>query len=1121
VYSHLTGAPPSFTYDARDEIDNQLRERGGEDYRSGDLEPTIANDIKVGIQDSIFGLHHREKLPDTLRNPGMIDNFVKSVATMIPDLPFYVAGGIVGGAAGSEVPVVGNVLGAGAGAFAAPAAFREALVLGIEKGRNIQGWGDLMNRVGSVTWAATKGALTGAATEAAGGIPVGGLIAKSPLASMAVKGLYQSAAITAAGSLLDGQMPHAKDFASNAALIVPLNLITHGMPLRSAESRQAALDLYKEDGTPPGDMADKLAAQPPVKPDLPPGLRPAIKFGKSFITGDEGETHAELAERLGQKPVTMEALQADPSLALQVLQEPETHSQDVIDAAWVQWDDMLLSAKKQPYSEATADEEIERQRLEASRGNLKSGRAFVAPGEKLLNRAAAEAWMKKNEPNVHKIWSDIADQAGQDELHSEDYYEARNRSRNLDTVRGADGMKGVSPELARFLAANRSGLNEIKAGVESSKYGESAIRSLWDGPRKMLRAEGLQVADRMKQIIPEAQDQEALSFLRDYRDDPQALRSEIEEIRAGANETLKALIPSMERALDPSPEMLQADGELTAYFKTALDRGRQVGILDSDIDPARYSPRLFMKVMDDAEAARRVGRPTFTEKTPNAIQRKYLHILDPLKSGYFEARTFNSLDELAIYADRHATAVATKLFTTELENSELGIHGTQDEHPEGWVPLKFPGNLYVPKVIADSMKPILDEAGIPGQLAKLLHAQSYLKAVELSLSIFHMKAMTITAMNNMSFSDFTKALRSDNDSPDFEAKERQYALHGLETTKTGTAYEAYKGLKPSSLPMGRLDTFRNLPVLKQIDAFAQSLTHETFDVLQRKFKVMDMAGKEASWLAKHPEATGTEYTAAMRSIAKEVNGAYGGLNWDVMGVSKQMRDLARMFILAPDWTFSNVANLKYAAQGGPAGTAARMFWLKSFTTGIVMSQGMSRLIGHKMNGPGHMTDVYLGKDEDGKELYSNWFFAGAPKDAITLVNRVMKDGLLEGLVGFAANKFGPVAQTGLHLAENKDFRGKAISKPNDTAAQKTLHQAGFVAEQMTPVPFGLKDISDQLMDDKKYSKWDYALPLMGMYATHALPDDPAEAKAIKKKEAAETRRKNPPKKRYPIRGTYK
>ena len=60
----------------------------------------------------------------------------------------------------------------------------------------------------------------------------------------------------------------------------------------------------------------------------------------------------------------------------------------------------------------------------------------------------------------------------------------------------------------------------------------------------------------------------------------------------------------------------------------------------------------------------------------------------------------------------------------------------------------------------------------------------------------------------------------------------------------------------------------------------------------------------------------------MRSIGKEINAVYGGLNWDVMGVSANYQAVARMFLLAPDWTFSNVANLKYAFEGGPGGNAA-------------------------------------------------------------------------------------------------------------------------------------------------------------------------------------------------------
>src|ERR1039458_1794431 len=103
-----------------------------------------------------------------------------------------------------------------------------------------------------------------------------------------------------------------------------------------------------------------------------------------------------------------------------------------------------------------------------------------------------------------------------------------------------------------------------------------------------------------------------------------------------------------------------------------------------------------------------------------------------------------------------------------------------------------------------------------------------------------------------------------------------------------------------------------------------------------------------------------------------------------MGVRANFQAVARMLLLAPDWTFSNVANLKYAAEGGPGGAAARAFWVKAFITGSAMTQGMSLLVTGQMSK--HFDKVYLGKDDKGKEMYSSMFFAGAPKDAIVLAN---------------------------------------------------------------------------------------------------------------------------------------
>jgi hypothetical protein len=1094
VHSKMLGVTPGYAYQNRDEIDKQMRERAG-DYDSPDLDPTIMNDIKVGLEGSIFGLHHRGKLPDQVQNPGMIDKFVSGLSEMAADIPFYavggVAGGLAGGAAGSEVPVFGNitgaVLGAGAGSFAVPAAVREALVLGIKNGE-VKSFPDLLHRAADVTWAATKGAVTGAATTLAGGIPVGSLIAKSGVASIAVKGLYQASALTTSADLLEGKLPTANDFASNAALIIPLNLITHGMAMKTGDAKQALMDTYAKDGTTPQETAAKLNAQPPVKPDAPPGLRPAI-LGEQFIDGEPNESHAQLSERvLGQKPVTMSDLEADPALADKVLQTPEIHEQSVIDVAWALKDEAMQSGKAAQGEPPTIAELY-------NRGEMKSGRGFVTPDGKFLSRSQAKSWMKENEPDTAQMWENVA--GGKNaEFHSGEYQEARQRVAGRNVAEGEPDYKGMSPELAKFLGINREGLNKIKSGEEGSDYGDSAVRTLLVGPRNMLRAEAEQVASRLRKLVPEAQDQEAISFMRDYRDDPDKLRSEIQEIQSGTNEKLKAFIPSMERALNPSPEMMQADAELTRYFGKALDLGKQVGTLDSTVDPSRYSPRFFAKSMEEGE--RGIGSPKFTEKTAHAIKREYLRILDPLKSGDITARTFNAFDELGVYGDRHATSISTKLFVTELKNSELGKWGSGSSIPEGWRELapdqrgfrqtimtknpetgkmeSFSRGLYVPKSIADAMAPMLRSGGLGSEVAGFLHAQQFTKALELGLSAFHMKAMTITAMSNMTLDGYLEAMHSDNSSPKFEAQERNGALYGLETTKTGPQYEAYQGLRQSSLPKGlSLDTIRNIPVIKQVDAFAQGITRATFDVIQRKFKVADFSSKEAAWIAKHPQATELEYGTAMRGIAKEVNAAYGGLNWDVMGKSKSFRDVSRLFLLAPDWTFSNVVNAKYAFQGGAAGPAARAFWVKSFTTGFAMTAAASIMIGGKYDPADirHIDQVYLGKDKDGKEMYANWFFAGAPKDLMTWTKKSISDTPLAGTAEFIVNKAAPMVGTIGHMAMNEDYGSKPIYKKTDNFGKKLKDESEYAASRLAPISgvSAVEDVKKALTDPTH--EWSY------------------------------------------------
>ena len=110
------------------------------------------------------------------------------------------------------------------------------------------------------------------------------------------------------------------------------------------------------------------------------------------------------------------------------------------------------------------------------------------------------------------------------------------------------------------------------------------------------------------------------------------------------------LIPAIEKALNPSDEMREADKLMTAYFSQANELRKQFVGADSSIDPERYSPRMFMRTED--EQSRGVGSSKFSKRSPHDIQREYFNLLDPLKSGDVEARTFNSVDELRVYGDR-------------------------------------------------------------------------------------------------------------------------------------------------------------------------------------------------------------------------------------------------------------------------------------------------------------------------------------------------------------------------------------------------------------------------------------------------------------------------------------
>ena len=1090
IHSKMTGADPKLAYDHYQEFDKGFRDI------ASDYDAQVGKAAKSGLEETPLAMAIRGKPPEPFESHDALLNFIHDVSSIYTDPSFFLPMGLGKLAGFAKLGTLGG--------FALSAGLRKTLMDHYQKG-DIKSPGDLASRAGSALWDAAKGAASGEAMILAGDIPVGKFLAQSPAAATLLKGLYQSTAMEVAGSVLNQRMPTLEGFERNAVLVSAAGLAgSIGAP----EAKQGLMDVYTKDGTTPEQSAEKLQAQPPVKPEMKPGLQPAIrvtaKDGSKQVISGEDATHSDLAERVtGERPIGIDELEANPKLADKVLSQPEIQVQQVIDRAYTLRGPSGIAELQAPEDDPLPPKE-----------SLKSGRGFTTPSGDYLNRSQAKNWVKENEPDVHEMWKQGGDEDR--EFHSEDYMNAHKRVSDRTTLEGESQLTGVSQELTQFLAKNRESLNDIKAGNKSEGYGKSVIRTLFTGPRNMVHAQAEQVAGHIAKLIPDYIDQEALSFMRDYRDDPNELRSEIEEIRKGDNEKLKRAIPSMERALEPTPKMLEADKQMTEYFKQANDLRRQFVGVDSSIDPARYSPRNFMHAEDEESS---VGRSKFSKRSPHDIRREYLRLLDPLKSGETEARTFNAVDELRIYGDRLGTSVGRNVLEMELKNSELGKHGVAGQVPaelkaykdilsqkeleefggipRDWVELpgtgktvvsgdkQFRMGLQVPPKIAEAMRPILENDVISGakfwKVAKM--TQAYIKSIELGLSPFHMRALSLSFMNNEGVDAYRKALYTGNNSPEFEEGERDGALWGLTTTKTSVPYEAYQGPKPSSLEPRNTLLAKVKEGYAPVDAIFKGMTKATFDVAQRKFKVIGYMTRKAAWLAKNPNTTDSEYGTAMRSIAKEANAVYGGLNWDVLGVSKNFQAVGRMFLLAPDWTFSNVANLKYAFEGGPGGNAARMFWLKSFTTGYAMTQGMSLLLTGQMTK--QWDKVYLGKDDKGKEMYSSMFFVGAPKDAIGTINSTMRDGFPIGTVEFALNKASPLVGTGVKLTEKTDWQGRPIIKRTDSFGEKSEKGLAFAGEQLLPAPFVIKDMSQRLMNpDEGLTYKDFLAGLVGAAVYH-------------------------------------
>ena len=190
--------------------------------------------MQAGYQGSYVGLANRGKLPDVVldkESSKWYERVAAGATQLAAEMPAMIAGGVLGGAAGTAVGPVGTILGGGAGAFAVPTAIREALIQSYEKGE-VTSVADFISRTGLVMAATGKDALVGAATMGAGGVAartVGKAIAPAIGETLSVGGARTAigvsqvgaevTAMTVAPAALQGKLPEPQDFLDAAVLV--------------------------------------------------------------------------------------------------------------------------------------------------------------------------------------------------------------------------------------------------------------------------------------------------------------------------------------------------------------------------------------------------------------------------------------------------------------------------------------------------------------------------------------------------------------------------------------------------------------------------------------------------------------------------------------------------------------------------------------------------------------------------------------------------------------------------------------------------------------------------------------------------------------------------------------
>jgi hypothetical protein len=251
--------------------------------------------------------------------------------------------------------------------------------------------------------------------------------------------------------------------------------------------------------------------------------------------------------------------------------------------------------------------------------------------------------------------------------------------------------------------------------------------------------------------------------------------------------------------------------------------------------------------------------------------------------------------------------------------------------------------LFAPEEQADELNRILGhsklrEAG--GKAEQALHAitrfNAHVKAWVLQSSFFHHMAFMRSYYLGTSRKTWQEMNVFKARSLGLEAikNDDPLILHGVRNGLTlGVMQDWQESLLHEQTKIGQM--FGKIPggekAQQYVSRFREAQARRLFEIFGAGLKAKAFMIEYRNHTKKHPNL---DPDTAAKHVAELINDDFGGLHLQRMGRSPTMQHLFRLFILAPDWTESNVNTMRKAFKRGEQGQLYRKFWAGILLKGL-------------------------------------------------------------------------------------------------------------------------------------------------------------------------------------------